>query len=54
MAYTPASRTGRGEGGTGTATGRRQELRRQLRFVRRNLELIGNLVRLPANLPVDP
>jgi hypothetical protein len=44
----------RGEGGTGTATGRRQELRRQLRFVRRNLELIANLVRLRANLPVDP
>jgi hypothetical protein len=32
----------------------RREFRRQLRFVRRNLELIANLVRLRANLPVDP
>jgi hypothetical protein len=43
----------RGEGGTGTMTDPRQELRRQLRFVRRNLELIANLVRLRANLPID-
>ena len=40
----------RGEGGTGIVTDRRQELR----FVRRNLELIANLVRLRANLPIDP
>ena len=52
MAYTPASRTGGGEGGTGTVTDPRQEFRRQLRFVRRNLELIANLVRLRANLPI--
>ena len=31
-----------------------QELRCQLRFVRRNLELIANLVRLRANIPIDP
>ena len=32
----------------------KQELRRQLRFVRRNLEPIAKLVRLRANLPIDP
>src|ERR1700761_2591903 len=42
-----------GGGGGGNVTDRKQELRRQLRFVRRNLELIANLVRLPANLPID-
>jgi hypothetical protein len=43
-----------GGGGTGNVTYPKQELRRQLRFVRRNLELIANLVRLRANLPIDP
>ena len=54
MAYTPASRTGGGRGGTGTVTDPRQELRRQLRLVRRNTELIGTLVRLRAGLPMAP
>ena len=40
--------------GTGNVTYPKQELRRQLRFVRRNLQLIANLVRLRANLPIDP
>jgi hypothetical protein len=43
-----------GGGGTGNVTDRKQELRRQFRFVRRNTELIGNLVRLRAGLPIDP
>jgi hypothetical protein len=43
-----------GGGGTGNVTDAKQELRRQLRFVRRNTELIGNLVRIRAGLPIDP
>ena len=46
--------SGKGGGGTGNVTYPKQELRCQLRFVRRNLELIANLVRLRANLPIDP
>jgi hypothetical protein len=35
-------------------TDRKQELCRQFRFVRRNRARIENLVRLRANLPIDP
>jgi hypothetical protein len=50
MAYTPASRTGRGGGGRGNVTDRKQELLRQLRVVHRNPSLIATLFLLKTGL----
>jgi hypothetical protein len=43
-----------GGGGKGNVTNPKQELRRQFRFVRRHTDLIGDLARIRAGLPIDP